>query len=139
MPVSHSPAMLFRASGIIAMLLSIPPIVATVWSVRTEGIDATFPLLLLGIAVPLVPGMLAIIDRASALLPVAYGWMLSHTLMQLLWLPFGFDHLQKLGYHGSTGMPFSAYAYWITYNAVVGGGLACWLAGNYRLNARRKP
>ena len=128
-------AVLFRASGMMAMLLSILPIIGAVWSVWTHGIDAAFPLLLLGIAVPLVPGALALIDRSNALLPVAYGWTLSYSLPQLLRLPFHYAQMQPL----DVSSFLTTYAYWMVLNTVVGFGLACWLVGNHRLSAQRKP
>ena len=62
----------FYVQGLIAILRSGMPLDSTIWVV------------LVGIAVPLVPGVLALFDRATFLLAAAWGWQLGVHLPKLL-------------------------------------------------------
>ena len=62
----------FYVQGVVAVIRYGTPLDGTIW------------VLLVGIAVPLVPGVLALFGRATFLLPAAWGWTLGVHLPKLL-------------------------------------------------------
>ncbi len=74
-----------RLSAILSILVAAFYVHGVLTVVRFGGpFDNTIWILLFGIAVPLVPGVLALFDRAIFLLPAAWGWALGVHLPKLL-------------------------------------------------------
>jgi hypothetical protein len=74
-----------RLSAILSILVAAFYTQGLVTIVRFGGpLNNTIWLLLVGIVVPLVPGVLALFNRATFLLPAAWGWALGVHLPKLL-------------------------------------------------------
>jgi hypothetical protein len=74
-----------RISAILSILVAAFYVHGLYVIIRFDGpFDSTVWALLLGIAVPLVPGVLALFNRATFLLPAAWGWALGVHLPRLL-------------------------------------------------------
>ncbi len=74
-----------RISAILSILVAAFYVHGVYLAVRFGGpFDSAIWALLVGIAVPLVPGVLALFNRATFLLPAAWGWTLGVHLPRLL-------------------------------------------------------
>lgn len=73
-----------RASAILSILVAALYLRGFVLVIHTVGVDSTIWLMLVGVIVPLVPGVLALFGRATILLPVAWGWQLGVHLPKVL-------------------------------------------------------
>jgi hypothetical protein len=74
-----------RISAILSILVAAFYVQGVIAVVRFGGpYDSAIWALLVGIAVPLVPGVLALLGRATFLLPAAWGWTLGVHLPKLL-------------------------------------------------------
>jgi hypothetical protein len=66
-----------RSSAILSILVSALYLHGLLLAFHTvQSIDWTIWLLVLGVLVPLIPGLLALFGRATALLGIAWGWQL---------------------------------------------------------------
>jgi hypothetical protein len=87
-----------RVSAILSILVAAFYVHGFYTVLRFGGpFDSAIWALLVGIAVPLVPGVLALFDRATFLLPAAWGWALGVHLPRLLVPrpPLPMDLIQK--------------------------------------------
>jgi hypothetical protein len=80
----HDNMTALRLSAILSILVAAFYVQGAVTAVKYGGLDRAIWLLLVSIAVPLVPGVLALFNRVTFLLAAAWGWSLGMHLPKLL-------------------------------------------------------
>jgi hypothetical protein len=74
-----------RVSAVLSILVAALYVRGLIVAIQYGGLnESTIWLMLVGVAAPLIPGVLALFGRATVLLPVAWGWLLGVHLPKLL-------------------------------------------------------
>jgi hypothetical protein len=73
-----------RISAILAIVVGALYAQGLFLSLRSGAGDGTWPIIAIGVAMPMVPGVLALMGRMPSLLLLAWGWVLGVYLPKLL-------------------------------------------------------